>query len=288
MSQAQEFFYKLPGTPGGNRPGAHRSRSVGSGMSFASHRKLIDQPDPRRLDLRASLRDVRREWLVKVYRQNSSVTIQAIVDVSASMHFGGERSKLKVVEDFINALGYSAFRHGDAVGLMAFDDEARDDIYMPPRTNRGAGITMVETLAGNTQVASARKGSLRGLSDCASQLGATSALVFLISDFHMPLDSLSAVIREFGGSTIVPIVVWDPSETRPPEKNGWLSVRDAETGRRRQLWLRDSTRKQWLGNVTRRRSELTEAFTDQDIQPFFIEGKFNPEHLTQYFMEMVS
>lgn len=288
MNDTQEFYYKLPGVPGGNRPGAHRSRSLGSGMSFAAHRRLIDQPDPRRLDLRASIRDVRKDWLVKVYRQNASVTIQTIVDVSASMHFGGNRSKLNVTCDFINALGYSAFRHGDAVGLMAFDNQAREDIFAPARTSRGVGYTMVDTLRQYALAKTATGGSLAGLADCAARIGPGNALVFVISDFHMPLDALPSVLRQFGAATVVPLVIWDPSETRPPEKNGWLSVQDAESGKRRQLWLRESTRRKWVSNIARRRSELTEAFTDQDIKPFFIEGSFNPEKLTQYFMEMVS
>ena len=69
-----------------------------------------------------------------------------MVDVSASMHFGAQRSKLQVAADFVEALGPSAFRVGDAVGLLAFDHEEREDLFMPPRHSRGAGIAMAEAL----------------------------------------------------------------------------------------------------------------------------------------------
>ena len=66
---------------------------------------LYDRPDPRRLDLRASLREVRGDWLVRVNRQRVSVPVHVIVDVSASMSFGFPKPKLHVVADFVTALG---------------------------------------------------------------------------------------------------------------------------------------------------------------------------------------
>ena len=57
-------------------------------MNFVSHAKLTDQPDPRRLDLRASISNIQRDWLVRVNKQRAAITIAAIVDVSPSMYFG--------------------------------------------------------------------------------------------------------------------------------------------------------------------------------------------------------
>ncbi|MBX2879112.1 MAG: hypothetical protein KTR32_04220 [Granulosicoccus sp.] len=286
MGNGEEFYYKLPGTPGGMRPGAHRSRSLGPGLTFAAHRRLFEQPDPRRLDLRASLRDIRREWLVRVNRQHSSVNVQAIIDVSASMHFGSERSKLEVVNDFLESLGYSTFRHGDAVSLMAFDASARDDLYTPPRSSRGAGIAMMETLA-RCKTTTSRQGSADGLSHCIDNLTTNCSLVFIVSDFHWSLDSLTAIINKLGPALVVPIVVWDPAEIQPPTSGRWLSVNDAESGQRKNLWLRKSIRKKWEENVAHRRKLLNEHFAAKDIKPFFAAGSFNAESMTKYFMDNV-
>ena len=54
---------------------------------------LFHRPDPRRLDLRASLRTLNEGWLVRVNRQRAGIAVRAIVDVSASMTFGGHRPK---------------------------------------------------------------------------------------------------------------------------------------------------------------------------------------------------
>ena len=137
-----EFHYRLPQRFGGQRPGAHAGSSLGAGQQFAAHRRLLDHPDPRRIDLRASLRDVRGDWLVRIARQRVAVPVHALVDVSASMHFGAARSKLARAADFVDALGHSAFRAGDPVGLMGFDSGPREDLYLPARHSRGIGGVM--------------------------------------------------------------------------------------------------------------------------------------------------
>jgi hypothetical protein len=63
-------------------------------------------------------------------------------DVSASMRFGAHRSKLQVAADFVEDLGRSAFRMGDAVGMLAFDSAEREDLLVPNRFDRGMGSVM--------------------------------------------------------------------------------------------------------------------------------------------------
>jgi hypothetical protein len=59
MSTTEEFHYRLPQRVAGWRPGSHPGSSLGVGQEFVSHASLYDWPDPRRLDLRASVREVR-------------------------------------------------------------------------------------------------------------------------------------------------------------------------------------------------------------------------------------
>ncbi|MDF3837537.1 MxaS protein, partial [Cupriavidus basilensis] len=58
MSGLHEFHYRLPARAGGFRPGSHLGTSLGPGQEFAAHMRLLDNPDPRRLDLRASVRNL--------------------------------------------------------------------------------------------------------------------------------------------------------------------------------------------------------------------------------------
>src|ERR1700754_1049758 len=139
MSEHREFHYRLPQRIGGWRPGSHRGSSLGAGQEFVSHMRLYDRPDPRRLDLRASLRNIQQDWLVRVNRQRSSIPVHAVIDVSASMYFGSRHTKLEVAAEFLEALGQSTFRVGDALGMLAFDVRERTDLFVPARLGRGVG-----------------------------------------------------------------------------------------------------------------------------------------------------
>jgi hypothetical protein len=299
MDTPQEFHYRLPGRVSGQRPGSHPGSSTGAGQEFVTHMNLYDRPDPRRLDLRASLRTFNDDWLVRVNRQRAGAAVRALVDVSASMAFGGALPKLHVVADLVEALGLSAFRVGDAVGMMAFDESERADLFMPARVSRGMGSVMGAALrevcdagrvsgAHGTRASRATPGDIGfsdGLEDAASHLAGQQGLVFLISDFHWPLERLDTVLDLLAHAGVVPVIVWDPAETEPPSHNALASLRDAESGARRTLWLRPRLRQQWREAVAQRRAEIDSFFAAHSIRPFYVEGAFNADALSRYFFE---
>ncbi|MFM0567458.1 MxaS protein [Paraburkholderia caledonica] len=309
MKEIAEFHYRLPMRSSGFRPGSHRGSSFGAGQEFAMHGRLFDYPDPRRIDLRASVRAARSEWLVRVHLQRAAVPVQVLVDVSASMRFGTRRSKLQVAADFVEALGYSAFRVGDPLGMLAFDSGARDDLFMPPRSGRGIGSLLAGMLRESAGVGAGEgtgasfaaaavsgkgsggvngSGSVGALQRIASTLAGRQALVFLVSDFHWPLTALPAVLDLLVHAYVVPIVVWDAAEIAPPAGGPLLAVRDAESGARRTLWLSAGARERWHEGVARRRAELSQMFGKRAMQPFYIEGAFDPEAMSRYFLEAVA
>jgi len=303
MDTPREFHYRFPGRVGGQRPGSHPGSSVGAGQEFVAHRSLFDYPDPRRLDLRASLRTLQDEWLVRVNRQRTGTTARALVDVSASMSFGVSRPKLHVVADFVEALGLSAFRVGDAVGMMAFDIAERTELFMPARVSRGMGSIMAAALrewsddyrgdsgsgrrgaSVHDDGSARREGPATGLEDAVSRLVGQQGLVFLLSDFHWPLERLTVPLDLMAHATVIPIVVWDYAETNPPTQNALASLSDMESSRRRTLWLRPKLRDEWRRSVARRRAEIEDFFHAHTLRPFYMEGSFDPDALSRYFFE---
>lgn len=280
-----EFHYRLPGRVGGARPGAHHGTGLGGASDFVAHRRLFDRPDPRRLDLRASLaqRALAGDWLVRVHRQRASITVQLLADVSASMRFGAATSKLDRVADLAEALGHSAARLGDAVGLTPFDQRLRHDLLVPPSRHRGQALQMAARLRHATDHP-ASDGS-RGLADAIAHLPGRPALVFIASDFHWPLDALPALLDRLGDCHVVPIIVWDAAETTPPAGNGLAALTDAESGHRRTLWLRPSLRQRWRDAVAERRETLRQLFTRRGLRPFEMGQRFEPHALSRHFME---
>jgi uncharacterized protein (DUF58 family) len=284
MNQSHEFHYRVPRRSAGWRPGSHPGSSLGAGQEFISHGRLYDWPDPRRLDLRASLREVRGDWLVRINRQRVSVPVHLIADVSSSMRFGQHRSKLEVVADFVEALAQSAFRLGDSLGMIAFDRHEREDLFVPALVSRGAGALMATAL----RRCEGSAGGIEGLEEAALKLAGRGGLVFLASDFHFSLDRLDQVLDLLAPAFIVPMIVLDPAEMDPPQHDGLLAVQDAETGARRTLWLRASVRIRWREAVERRRLELDGLFATRGIRPFRVCGTFDGEALSRYFFELTA
>ncbi|VTU31205.1 hypothetical protein H6CHR_03552 [Variovorax sp. PBL-H6] len=287
MERIDEFHYQLPRRFGGWRPGSQRGLSQGSGQEFAAHRRLFDHPDPRRIDLRASVREGRGDWLVRIHRLRVAIPVHLVADVSASMHFGADRRKLDVVADLAEALGYSAFRSGDSVGLLAFDLRERDDLFVPARHSRGNGGLMARTLRDCRAPLGAvpQGGALAGLRRTTEPLVGRGGLVFLASDFHWPLDGLGELLDQLAPACVVPVVAWDPAETEPPPARALVALSDAETGVRRSLWMRESLRTRWRDAVAMRRAELDALFGSHGMPPFHLHGRFDAEALTRYFME---
>jgi uncharacterized protein with von Willebrand factor type A (vWA) domain len=258
------------------------------GQEFVSHRSLYDSPDPRRLDLRASLRaslsDGRSEWLVRVNRQRSSVRVHVIVDVSTSMGVGLQRRKLDVAADFVEALGQSAFRIGDTLGMFAFDAHARTDLFVPTMFSRGMGSVMATIL---TNCSAVVPGS-DGLDEVALHLSGRHGLVFLISDFHWSLDRLGSVLDRLASSLVVPLVIWDSSELRPPAKDAVMSLQDTESGAHRTLWVRPRLRTRWAEAVEQRRTDLGAVCSLRGIRPFHICDRFDADAMSRYFFEGIA
>lgn len=288
-----EFFYRWPQRFAGHRPGAHRGIALGSGQQAVAHRRLFDHPDPRRLDLRASLRAPHGDWLVRVARPHVASALVAIVDVSPSMHFGARRHKIDVAAQFVRAMGWSAFRNGDAAGLLAFDHEEREELYCPPRHGRGVSWALAQAIAGarprRAPAQSPARSPAQGLLDCARRLAGRQAFVFIVSDFHgLSAADLAAVLDQLDTAVVVPMLAWDAAETRPPESDGLLLLTDSESPRRAQVWMRPKLRESWRAAVVARRAELDSAVAERACPIFELCAAphgFDALALTRYFYE---
>lgn len=295
MSATHEFTYRVTGRSHGHRPGAHAGMSIGAGQLFASHRRLIDHPDPRRLDVRASLRDLHGQWLVRVARQRVAVPVHAIVDASASMHVGAPQRKLDVVADFIEGLGMASFRAGDPLGMAAFDaltPMARDDLAHPPQRGRGLGTMLAERLRTLKPPATAgRHFAGAALVDAAQRLrtAGREGLVFIVSDFHgIDAAAINTTLDALEPAQVVPLLVWHPDEIAAPEGTGLMPLADAESGQRRSLWMRAGLRQRWADAVNARREELQACFARRQLLLHALvnaQGSFDPEALSRHFVE---
>ncbi len=274
-----EVHYRIGNPALGHFPGHHRSRRGDSGFEFRGHASLLDAPDPRRLDLHASLRDPFGQWAVRIYSQRKSIPVTVIADISASMGFAGAQRKLGVVADFVDTLAWSAWRTGDSFGFVACDEQVRDDLFLPQSRTRAAAGEVAQVL--RSRQPDGR--SAHGLLDAHRHLSPRRSLVFLLSDFHFGLDEAAALLASLAHHDLVPVVLWDATEFSLSATHGLAQVLDPETGRQRLVWWRPALRERWRVQQAQRREALLALFRTQRLSPLFVEGGFDADAVTRHF-----
>jgi hypothetical protein len=275
-----EFQYRLAGHASGSFPGHHRSRGGDAGFEFRDHAPLHDAPDARRLDLRMSLRDPFGQWIVRRYSRRLAMAVVLVADVSASMGFVGSQRKLDVLADFAQSLAWSAWRTGDSFGFHACDELWRADLALPQTRRRGVGVALAHTL----RALEPRGRSARALLDVHRHLPRRRSLVFLVSDFHVPLGEVQLILAGLAAHDVVPVVLWQPAEFAADAAHGLVQVREPESGTRGWLWWRPALRLRWQAAAQARREALVELFRAQRLAPLFIEGAFDADAVTRHFL----
>ncbi len=283
MTTAGSIFveYKVRWKTGGIRPGAFRGIHSGPGERFRTSVPLHARADPRRLDVRATLRDPLGGVWVRDFEQQSALKVIVLADVSASMGYVGRHDKMEQVRRIGIALARTAWRNGDAFGFHAAGERPHAGLTLPAHLNRGAGEWLDRKLA--QHIASGT--SARGLLEVTAQLPQRRALVFLVSDFHWPAGDLDAVFARLAHHAVVPVVLWDPAETQAVHRHGIAVVRDMESGARRFVWLRPGLIDALRSRRSRREDELRRLCARFGSTPFFVRDRFDPLALTRYFLE---
>lgn len=276
----REFYYRSAQPALGQFPGHHRSRRGDSGHEFRSHVPITHASDARRLDLLASLRDPLGQWLVRLASERKAIPVYAVADLSASMGYVGERRRLDVLADFTESLAWSAWRTGDPFGFVGCDERVRPEWVQPPVRSRGAGSALAQRLR---RFAPAGRGA-NGLADAHRMLQRQRSLVFLLSDFHLPIDAIDRVLDALAMHEVVPVLLWDRAEFEPPPaRTGLAALRDAETGRQRLLWLRPALRARWIERIEARHDALDQLFRRHRLRPLKLLDGFDAEAVTAHF-----
>lgn len=280
MQSATEFQYRVPWRATSYYSGTHHSIQRGSGYEMHGLLPLHVAGDPRRFDVRASLRDPFGHLLVRVYKQRSKVPIFALADVSASMSFVGQTCKYDLLLQFVSALANSAHRVGDPFAFTACDTEIRHELSLPLAPARGSGDLIFERLSDWTPSGANAAGLLAGVEHAPNN----RALVFLISDYHLPFALLREVLGRLSRHDVIPVVLADTAEGRIPG-TGITHLYDAETQGKRTIVLRRSFAKRLRNEVLEHRLQLGKCFAEYDLRPLNLIDKFEPEVVNRYFYE---
>ncbi len=281
LHRASLLHYRVRWKPAGTHPGAAGGVQAGSGDQLRALVQLRDHPDPRRLDLRASLRDPLERLWVRDFHLNTALKLIVLVDMSASMGYVGQVNRMAVARDIAAHLALAAWKNGDAFGLYGANEAPRRDAMLPPRVNRGAWL-WVQKQFSRVQP---HGQSAAGLNALVSQLPRRRALVCLISDFRWPEGQLEKLLKGLAHHDVAPIVLQDPAEVEALPERGIAILRDAESGQQRFVWMRPSLAREVADARARHLEEIQRACRVTGRKPFLVKGEFDPMALTCYFWE---
>jgi uncharacterized protein (DUF58 family) len=207
--------------------GAYHGARPGLGLTFAELRAYEPGDDVRHLDWNVTARQGRP--YVRRYIEERSLTLQLIVDVSASLRFGPEgKSKADRAAQAAALLATAAIQNGDRVALALVSD--RIEAELPAEGGTRHLARLVRTLVA-TPAMSRRTGLTAGLAKL--RKARRRSLIVVFSDFlgDEPVGPWRLAARR---SEVIAVRLVDPREDALPSA-GILRLEDAELGKRRTI-----------------------------------------------------
>jgi hypothetical protein len=282
-SPAPSFHYRPRFPSRSLMPGAHRSSVEGSGLMARALVPLASARDPRRIDLRASLRDPFGNWWVREFRQRSTVRVIVALDMSASLTAGGgsslEPSPAETALAFTRAAARSATGGGDSFGVLPFGATLIEPLTLAPTRVAAAGKAALAAIA----EAGWQADSARAIEDVPSRLPAGASLVFLVSDFRLPPEQLDRALAQMSAHDVVPAWLRSPLEPMAGSGPSLVDWRDAESGRLRTLWLRPALRRRIAQAQQDHDAAIQRLFERYQCLPLRLAGRFDADSVSAYF-----
>ncbi len=205
--------------------GINKSRVKGQGQEFSQYRSYQPGDDLRWMDWKMYARSDR--YYVRESEMDTSVHVRIMIDASGSMNYAEKGiRKLDYARLLAAALGYLAYRQGDAIALSVFHDGEYESL---PSRNDARHLArffyqLEQLRAGGTFVPSnLYKPLINGLPK--------KELIIFITDLYQQTDELLALLHELTAGRHEAIVfhLMGTGELNMDFGN-IASVRDLETG----------------------------------------------------------
>lgn len=271
--------YRLFGRARGVAPGIHRAVGAGTNGAFLRHGSLLDIPDARRIDVRASITDPFGGLKVRRFENRARIDVFVVLDLSGSMAFGRAAGDDQVAE-FCAAVAHAALRAQDRFGMIAAGPKPRTDLAL--RATRRAGLPD-EIWSRVSRDAGAGAG-VAGLLDMLDELPQRRSLVFVVSDFLMPERDVEELLARLWRHDVAPIVTRSSTVENRLPRFGLVETQDLETGRRRMVLMRRSLREAWLARAAERRAALDRLFRRYGRPAFDLVDRFDPDAFADHLL----
>lgn len=272
--------YRLGWKPGGNQAGLVSGISAGMGDTLRAVVPWLEYPDPRRLDVRTTLRDPYQKLWVRDFKLDTAIPVIALVDSSASMGYRGVYDRRLVVARILSVLARSAYAAGDAFGLVVANERIHPQLRLPPKISRSAPLWIQR----HWSLYQPQGVSAAGLSQSVAMLPKRRSLVFVLSDFHWPESLLLSLLKGLAHHDVVPLMLRDPAEADALPNRGFAQLQDTEQANQVFVWMNSRMRYHMQARATAHWQWLQKHSRRFGVRPHLVADDFQPQALTHYFM----
>jgi uncharacterized protein (DUF58 family) len=204
-------------------------------MEFDEVREYQFGDDIKNIDWNVTARS--NHLYTKKFMEERELTINIILDVSASMRFGTvSKLKSEMAAEVTALITLAALKNGDKVGLTLFSDKVEQ--YYPPAKKKDQLFQVIRDIL--VYPHQGRASDLAGAIEFLQRVQRKRSVVFIISD--MIADGYDHALRLLAGRHDVHVLlVGDPAEIRldrlssgyleDPEKGGIWPIRPPFLGR---------------------------------------------------------
>jgi hypothetical protein len=202
------------------------------------------------------------------------------------MAYVGRHSKMATLAELTRALAWSAARAGDRFGFIGCGARISDDWLLPPSRARAAGLALADRLARHLPHGpeAAHAGALL---QAPGRLPRQRSLVFLVSDFHLPLALIEQTLDALAGHEVVPVILRDEAEFAAPAAtrsgHALVNLRDAESAGQRLLWWRPALAARHAALREQRQNDLAALLRRHQLGAVLLDDGFDADRLTASF-----
>src|SRR5687768_14900611 len=158
--------------------GDYRTLFRGFGLDLADLREYQYGDDVRHIDWNVTAR--LQTPYVREYHEDRDITCWFLLDLSGSVDFGSDETKISITEAFVAILARLLTRHGNRVGAIFYGDEVNG--FIPARSGRRQVLHVLDRMLSRAE-ADGKETHLGELLEAAGRFINRRSLIFIVSDF---------------------------------------------------------------------------------------------------------
>jgi len=238
--------------------GDYRTLWRGAGLDLADLREYQHHDDVRHIDWNVTAR--LQQPYVRQFTEDRELTAWFLVDLSASVDFGSDKStKRSVAREFVGVLARLLTRHGNRVGALLYGTEV--DTVLQAGSGRPHVLNLLQRMASRPAQSAQGATNLRDLLVAAQRIVKRRSSIFVISDFISAPGWEAALARLAMRHEVTAVRLFDPLEMELPDI-GLMTMVDAESGEQLVVDTHDrGFRQRFAAAAQRRETALLDALT---------------------------